>query len=613
MNRVGTRKDPLLNTETYTYDNNGNIATVTDRKSQVTTYAYDSLNRRTSATYQDSTSTNYTYDAGNRVTQVQEKDAGGTVTATITRTYDGLDRLTEEVTPQGQLDYVYDAASRRTSMTVAGQTAVTYSYDNANRLTQVQQGTNTVTLAYDDADRRTSLTLPNGNSLTYAYDAASQLTSLTYKQGATVVGDVSYTYDAAGNRTKVGGALSRVTIPPALSTVSYNANNQQTTFGTNTETYDLNGNLSTVTDSSGTATYSWNARNQLTGISATGFAASFTYDSFGRRTGRTVQGVVTNFVYDGLNPVQEKAGSTVTANVLTGLRIDEFFQRTDGVGTSTLLPDALGSTVALGDNTGTLQTQYTYEPFGYATTSCTASTSTYTYTGREDDGSGLYYYRARYYHPRLQRFIAEDPIGFLGGDTNLYSYAQDNPLSYNDPSGNCPWCLGGAAFGASLNIGSQLATNGWSFGDIRWSQVGFAGSSGFLGGGLGSLTSELSVIANLVANSAGSALISGGLTAAQNVLSSCAGGPQKNVFQEALRGGVYGGIGSGLGSAFQSGYNVGRNAIANAALNSSSQSSQLLTSGIMSSAVQFAPRNLGATAGTTGGNVISNFVSNLNQ
>lgn len=40
---------------------------------------------------------------------------------------------------------------------------------------------------------------------------------------------------------------------------------------------------------------------------------------------------MTNFVYDGLNPVQEKAGATVTANLLTGLGIDEFFQRTMGL------------------------------------------------------------------------------------------------------------------------------------------------------------------------------------------------------------------------------------------------------------------------------------------
>ena len=93
VDRVATRKDPLLNTETYGYDHNGNLTSVTDRKSQVTGFTYDALNRRTKTTYHDNTSTNYTYDAGNRLTQIQEKDSGGTVTATITRTYDGLDRL----------------------------------------------------------------------------------------------------------------------------------------------------------------------------------------------------------------------------------------------------------------------------------------------------------------------------------------------------------------------------------------------------------------------------------------------------------------------------------------------------------------------------------------
>jgi YD repeat-containing protein len=121
MNRTSTRKDPLLNTETYTYDNNGNVATVTDRKSQVTTYTYDPLNRRTKAMFPDSTSTNYTYDAGNRVTQVQEKDAGGAVTDTITRTYDGLDRLTQEVTAEGTVNYTYDTASRRATVARWGQ------------------------------------------------------------------------------------------------------------------------------------------------------------------------------------------------------------------------------------------------------------------------------------------------------------------------------------------------------------------------------------------------------------------------------------------------------------------------------------------------------------
>jgi RHS repeat-associated protein len=90
--------------------------------------------------------------------------------------------------------------------------------------------------------------------------------------------------------------------------------------------------------------------------------------------------------------------------------------------------------VALGDGTGTLQTQFTYEPFGFVSQTGAASTSSYKYTGREDDGTGLYYYRARYYQPRFQRFISEDPIGLRGG-INVYRYANNNALLFADPLG----------------------------------------------------------------------------------------------------------------------------------------------------------------------------------
>ena len=63
-----------------------------------------------------------------------------------------------------------------------------------------------------------------------------------------------------------------------------------------------------------------------------------------------------------------------------------------------------------------------------------ATSNSFHYTGREND-DGLYYYRARYYHPRLQRFISEDPMGFAGDDFNRYAYVRNNPLKYTDPLG----------------------------------------------------------------------------------------------------------------------------------------------------------------------------------
>ncbi len=246
-----------------------------------------------------------------------------------------------------------------------------------------------------------SLTLPNNILVEYAYDAASRLTGITYKQnGTTVLGNLTYEYDKAGNRTNIGGTWARTGMPQNVTPTSYDANNRQLTFGDKTLAYDDNGNLQSITDSNGTTLYSWNARNQLVGISGPNVSASFVYDGLGRREKKTINGSLTEFLYDGVNPVQETSGATVLANILTGLGIDEFLTRTDVVAgvSSSFLMDALGSLIAVTDNAGLVQTEYTYEPFGKSNLTGNSNSSSYQYTGRENDLSNIYYYRTRYYH-----------------------------------------------------------------------------------------------------------------------------------------------------------------------------------------------------------------------
>ncbi len=195
--------------------------------------------------------------------------------------------------------------------------------------------------------------------------------------------------------------------------------------------YDADGNLT----SNGTDTYVWNARNQLAQIKqGTSMIASFSYDPLGRRVDTNLNGATTGYLYDGLNAVQETHGSTATS-ILSGLAVDERFARTDTSGRTDFLTDALNSTIGLTNSSGALVEQYTYDPYGNTTASSSAFNNPFQYTGRENDGTGLYFYRARYYAPGMGRFISEDPMGFSGRQLDFYAYVEENPLSGGDPLG----------------------------------------------------------------------------------------------------------------------------------------------------------------------------------
>lgn len=135
MDRIKTRTDPLSRTESYQYDISGNLAQFTDRKSQVTTFSYDNLNRRTGATYPDATVT-YGYDAIGRLTSVNDS-VGGNISWTYDTVSSGHHPRVLETTTPGTVTVEYDEIGRRLKLSATGQTDVTYTYDKNSRLKTV--------------------------------------------------------------------------------------------------------------------------------------------------------------------------------------------------------------------------------------------------------------------------------------------------------------------------------------------------------------------------------------------------------------------------------------------------------------------------------------------
>jgi RHS repeat-associated protein len=120
--------------------------------------------------------------------------------------------------------------------------------------------------------------------------------------------------------------------------------------------------------------------------------------------------------------------------------------------------DQLGTTrtITTGNGTGQTAGQLCYDadfsPYGQeisysARLQTTACPPNYRFTGYEyDSATGLNYAFARYYSPRLGRFLSTDPLGGSVGDLqshNAYSYVENNPLNFSDPLGMGPHCKSG--------------------------------------------------------------------------------------------------------------------------------------------------------------------------
>jgi len=492
LNRLLERKYPNNTADVFQYDRVGNVIKATTNQNIAYYYSYDANNRITGITDSHLRNIEYQYDMmGNRTMMTTPEGK------TIKYSYNANNQLTKIETDRGSYTFAYDALNRRIKRTLPNNTITTYSYNQLSNLTKISHQNpfnktiDSFSYTYDQVGNRLTKTDAD-KTINYEYDRIYRLTRAKpvhrhskawLPPGISKQQTESYSYDPVGNRQ---------TGPTPNQSYTYNAGNEllqaKMEFKNHSlynYEYDQNGNLVRKTQTSRhghhqiITTYAYDDENRLTEVKIQqGHKAreiSYTYDPFGRRISKTVHHSHTPFfgsdladddpkdndsdkdrdkdknrhrhkgypqttyyLYDDQNIIAEydQRGKLI-ASYLHGSNIDEPLAVEKYQDLLYYHADGLGSITALTNHRGHTVQKYEYDSFGNMKHNQRQwLTQPYTYTGREADyETGLYYYRARYYDSKVGRFITKDPIGFEGGDVNLYAYVLNNPVNLNDPEG----------------------------------------------------------------------------------------------------------------------------------------------------------------------------------
>ncbi len=286
--------------------------------------------------------------------------------------------------------------------------------------------------------------------------ANSDLQALGVSAKSSDADDLAFSQSFSGNGTLPSGAsLANVSATDAVPTTKTDTNALKVTASaSSTLTWDANGNMT----SDGTNTYKWDAENRLIEIDYPGANnfSQFSFDGLGRNTKivETVSGSVTStkqFVWSASRRAEERdAGSTLTR------RFFKWGQTISGTGYFYAKP-LLDSVTEMTDGSGAIQAQYAFDPFGRSTKLQGGLEADFQYAGYYLHGrSGLNLTLARAYFSSLGRFINRDPIEEDGG-INLYAYVDNAPIVHIDPLGTVRIPSGGSsAAGAAGSLGSTF-------------------------------------------------------------------------------------------------------------------------------------------------------------
>ena len=474
------------------YDKVGNVTAAFDGDGHETQYQFDAENRLTVTVYADSTRTTQLYDGAGNMTYV--KDADNNIT---TFAYDGDNRQVSATNPNSyHATYAYDGVGNLTLSIDADGRAITYQYDALDRPTGqtwytgsvLTSGNITQTLAatYDGAGNQ--LTASDGaGAYTMTYDALNRV-SVAQDVGGLAL---TFSYDAAGNRTQVsyegGGAING----PTIETSTFDADNRLTEReeavmtwmgGWEAElevtlSYQANGLLASVNRygvadftpyqnydvpvyAGGTA-YHYDAADRMTSLAAVNQGGgnngnyAYSYDGGGLLTGQVFSdpaGNVTTFAYTYNSTNELTSGAAITyAYDATGNRTTVIDDSAGGAAVTSTYSTATGNEIGT-DGTW----NYTYDHEGNITKKVNiADTDAWTYQYDNDN------------HMIQAEEWTKDPA--LGGtsiqtvtyeydyygncvvaDGTQYYYDGWNP-ALKDATGNAKWVAWGELAGGSFN------------------------------------------------------------------------------------------------------------------------------------------------------------------
>ncbi len=441
---VGNRtlmKDPTGVTN-YVFDDLSRLESLRDPQGHVISYGYDAANRVTSVTYPSGRYVEYKYGPDGDLAEVRDASLDGALTlryqpktgllerATLSKlettyAYDELGRLTEVLhqtsSQQVVARYTYglDAIGRATSMTSlsgGATTTETYGYDLSGNLTLVEYNDGrTLAYGYDLAGNRTSFTdsASKERSRAYVYGEDNRLTQVNDGQGEQVA---VYRYDEVGNVTErfVRGAA------PLSVTDEGVTNGLKTTYE-----YDYRNLLTAVKDAS-------SGRRILFSYNGDGLRTAMTVESAGQEATKTYYVVDPNARQSRVIEEREQQGELLASFIYVG---DRAFAMKSLGEHEFLLADRIGTVRVVTDHEGVVKEDSSSDPFFDGRTPGPQPRNRHRFTGEWfDDETGLVYLRARYYDPRIGRFISKDPSGIRGG-SNMYRYVGNDPVNARDPSG----------------------------------------------------------------------------------------------------------------------------------------------------------------------------------